>query len=140
MYFLIVPLSSELIFIKWYRLPQPGTSPEKDILGAIRNLLDTAPGKIYFLSDLRGGRIMDLRLLQQLAKFTQHANWGEGTAFAKDSMSKMFAKVYSQFSNTIEVRREIWDTPEEAIAFLESIKPGISEGIEWEKVLTPLQS
>lgn len=135
MFYRIILLTSELVFIKWYRLAQPGTVPEKQIVDDMRRILDTASGKLYFISDLRDGRIMDIRLLQQSAKSIQHPNWGEGTAFAQDAMSKMFAKVYAQFAKKIEVRREIWDTPEEAIAYLESIKPGISDGIDWQYLL-----
>lgn len=135
MYYQITPLTPELVFIKWYRLAKPGTIPEKNFVEDLRARLENASGKLYFISDLRDGRIMDVRLLQQLSGLVKAPNWGDGTAFANDPISKMFANVFARFAEKIHLRREIWDSPEEAIAYLESVKPGITAGIDWRQLL-----
>jgi len=53
-------LTDELIFIKWYKSANQLTHPEADYIEDLRRRLVESPQPLYFLSDLRQGRIVDV--------------------------------------------------------------------------------
>jgi len=130
----ITSLSEELVLIRWHR--SPGAKVEDDYLHELKRLLDAASKPQFFLSDLRRGRIIGMRSIKQLSEFTSHKNWAGSTAFSKDPISKMLVGNFRAFSSNSESRNEMHNTPEEAIAFLESLKPGLTSNINWEEAIS----
>ena len=131
----ITQLSDELIFIRWYATPRLGSPSERQFLADLRALLDNTQQPIYFVSDLRNGRIINLSTIQKLGKLFNHTNWGGSTAFSSDPITSMMVGMFSRFAHREKPEDEIWNTPEEALAYLETIKPGLTEGIDWAALL-----
>ena len=65
-------LSDELILIKWYQTPAANTGIEERYLQELKQLLDQSPHSLYFISDLRQGRIINVRTLRALGQLTGH--------------------------------------------------------------------
>lgn len=131
----IIHLSNDLIYIRWWSTPQTGLGIEARFINEIKNLLDRAQHPIYFISDLRSGRIADIRALQRLGQVTQHVNCGGSTAFSGDPVTKLLVNSFHAFAKAKTVHDEMQLTPEAAIGFLEHKKPGISNNINWAKLL-----
>jgi len=134
MYYVITPLSSTLYFIRWQRQAAETIRHEPDFLEDLKALLDAAETPIYFLSDLREGRIINHMTLQRLGQLTRHANWGGGAAFSEDPLTRRFMGVFARFSEPEKREDNLWKTPEEAIAYLESLCEGVSAGVDWDSV------
>jgi hypothetical protein len=126
-------LSNELIFIQWHRTAS--FSSEDAFLKAIRVLLEEAPQPLYFLSDLRKGRITTVRTLQRLSELTKHSNWAGSTAFSQQPSTKMLIGSFQKFAQRSTSKNEQHETLEEALAFLESLKEELTQGIDWAKYL-----
>ncbi len=136
-YYKVVQLTSELVYIKWHRFAQDDQYVEEQrYIDDIQALLDNAAHPLFFLSDLRGGRIMDITRLKQLAELTHHPNWAGSAAFAKDPLATIFVGVFRQLTRQDQQHPEIYEQPEEAVSFLESLKPGLTTGIDWAAVLS----
>jgi hypothetical protein len=56
----------------------------------MHDMLDSAPQPLYFLSDLRKGRIVGMRAIAELGKCTQHPKWAGSTAFTQNPISRLF--------------------------------------------------
>ncbi|MCC7449176.1 MAG: hypothetical protein IT324_17285 [Anaerolineae bacterium] len=135
-YYTIVQLTSDLVYIKWQRFAEDERyQEEQHIIDDLRVRFDNAPCPLYVLSDLRGGRITEVSRLKQLAALTRHPNFGGSAAFAKDPLSTIFAGVFHQLTRRDQQNPEIYEQPEEAIAFLESLKPGLTTTVDWAAVL-----
>lgn len=132
MHYVITPLTRTLYYIRWQRQISESTRNEPDFLDDLKNLLDTAETPIYFLSDLREGRIINHMTLQRLGQLTRHANWGGGAAFSEDPLTRRFVGVFARFSQPEKREGDMWKTPEEAIAYLESLCEGVTEGVDWD--------
>jgi hypothetical protein len=119
----------QLVFIRWYETP---TRDEAfAFVEEILCLLDESPVSIYVISDLRFGYVGDADAIQSLAKISEHRNWGGGTAFDGDnSMAGTFAGMFSRLSNSPDPQHQIWHTPEDAFAFIESLCEGITDGLD----------
>lgn len=135
MFYRTLKLSDELVYIKWYATPTVGGHPESTFIDGLKMLLDSAEGGLYFISDLRFGRIMDMRIIQQLAALTKHPHWADSTAFSRSPVSAMLVSTFSMFAKQSSEHHEIWNTPEEAVAYLETLKPGIAKDIDWGHLL-----
>lgn len=130
----ITPLSKELLYIRWTASPEIGSPTENQFLEDLTILLNNAKQPIYFLSDLRKGRISNMQTLWQLAQLAQHENWGGGTAFGNDPITNLLAQAFARFVRRANRQDEIWHTREQALAFLETLKPGITRGIDWSTI------
>lgn len=133
----IIPLSGNLVYIRWNRSPQRSAPSETKFIKEVRTILDMAEDKIYFISDLRKGRIVNVDVLLKLGQLVLHSHWGGSTAFSSNQLTKVFVDAYSRFAQKEKPQDEIWDTPEEAIGYLESLKEGITQNIDWNTVLGP---
>lgn len=131
--FIFSRLSDRLVLITWTRTPDK--TAEEDYLKQLGELLDAAEKPTYFISDIRKGRIIGMRSIQKLSEFTAHKNWAGSTAFSKDPVSKILLNSFKALSAKSESRNEMHTTPEEAISFIESLEPGITKDIDWDKVL-----
>lgn len=137
MYFLLKTLSPELIYIRWYAAKQPACQPQTAFIAHLRQRLDETTTPLYFLSDLRYGRIQDVSVIQQLAALTQHPNWGGSAAFSENLISQIMVGSFTRLRRSPEpsVRRELFTKPEEAIASLEHLKAGLTTDIDWTATL-----
>lgn len=127
-------LSDDLLLIVWHRTSLDREIPRRYIRD-LQEIMDDVDHPLYFLSDLREGRITDMRSLLSLAKLTKHRNWGGGAAFSSNPMTKVFVDTVRRLSSDIETRDGIFHTPEEAVAYLESLKSGIADGIDWDDAI-----
>lgn len=132
----ITKLTDELVFIRWYRTPAPHMRAEEQYLKELEQLLNEADAPLYLISDLRKGRIANLRSIQRLSALTQHKNWAGSTAFSQDSVTSLLVHSFQIFAHNTQTRNEMQTTPEQALSFIESLKPGLTKDIDWVKVLT----
>lgn len=128
-------LSDELVFIQWYITPALDSGIEKQFLQELQRLLDESAVPVYFISDLRRGRIVNIQALQQLGELTLHKNWAGSTAFSKDPITSLFVRSFKTFAWQTKSRNEMQATPEEALSFIASLKPGITDDVDWDAVL-----
>jgi hypothetical protein len=131
-------LSDDLIFIKWYKTASQLTHPEADYIEDLRKRLADSPHPLYFLSDLRQGRIVDVSILQKLGALTRHANYGGGSAFSEDVISSMFVGVFSKFADAKKGSSVFYKTIDEALAYLEALKPGVTTPVDWQTFIESL--
>ncbi|MCA0455930.1 MAG: hypothetical protein LCI00_18280 [Chloroflexi bacterium] len=133
-------LSDELIFIKWYKTANVNTRPENEYIEDLRKRVITAPRPLYFLSDLRQGRIVDVGVLNRLGSLTRHPNYGGGSAFSEDVISSMFVGVFSKFADAEKGSSVFYKTIDQALAYLEALNPGVSSTVDWETFIASFDS
>jgi hypothetical protein len=138
MHYHILNVTDHLLYIKWYQSPSAATKPQGVFVDDLRARLDASAHPLYFLSDLREGRIADVGILQRLGRLTDHPNYGAGAAFSKDVVSNIFVEVFSKFARQEKGHSVFYDKMEDALAFLESFQPGLAHDIDWGAVLARL--
>jgi hypothetical protein len=132
----IIRLSDELVYIRWYRTPRINSGVDAQFLADLQKLLDEATTPQYFISDLRRGRITDMRSIRMLGQLTQHKNWAGSSAFSQDPITGILVQSFRAFSpGQRDVNDEIQTTPADALRFLDQLKPGIIDGIDWDAVI-----
>lgn len=132
----IIRLSEELVYIRWHRTPRLNSGVDTQFLADLQTLLDEAPKPQYFISDLRHGRITDMRSIRQLGQLTKHKNWAGSSAFSQDPITGILVQSFRTFSpGQLDTNDEIQAVPADALKFLEQLKPGITEGIDWDAVI-----
>ena len=122
-------MNKQLFFISWKYTPN--SKEAGDFVKDIEKLLDAAADLIYFISDLRRGRIIDTRIIQQLSALSEHPNWGGSSAFTQDAISKIFVSNFRRMIIKGQEKNSMFDRPEQALTFLESIEPGLTKDIPW---------
>ena len=122
-------LSDQLIYIHWKRTPDEKN--ENAFLIDLKWTLDASPKPQYVLSDLRYGRIISLRTLQQLAKLTEHVQFAGSTAFSQVPSTKFLVGSFRAFAYKSGSKNEMHETLEEALTFLESLKQDVTQNIDW---------
>lgn len=128
----IKPLSSQLVYIKWYKNPPICNDFQNDFLAKLKTLLDQAQDKLYFISDLRKGRIHDAKFIRKLAfLLTNHPRYGGSTSFAMDGISRALVSVFTLASRR-GYQTEIYPNADAAFSYIESICPSILDGIDWQ--------
>ena len=125
------------MLVRWYRSPEMGAESETAYLTEVTAILNEATEPVFFMSDLRRGSIGNARILKELGKLASHKWLGGSTAFANDPVTELMINVFSQFAKRVrfQTNNETWDTPEEAIAYLETLSPGLTQDIEWDTVI-----
>ena len=131
-------VTDELIFIKWYKTANAYTHLESEYIEDLRKRLTTSPHPLYFLSDLRKGRIIDISILQKLGNLTRHPNYGGGSAFSEDVISSMFVGVFSKFASAEKGSSVFYKTIDEALAYLEALKPDVTAPVDWQTFIGSL--
>lgn len=129
----LVQLAPDLVLIRWSR--SPTAAEGYDFIQALHQLMDAAAVPQYFISDLRKGRITQADILQRLGQVTTHANWAGSTAFGGGFASKVYVGLFDRLRPTRTAAPEIWPHADEALAYLEKLKPGLTAGIDWQTVL-----
>lgn len=131
----ITCVSHKLVFIRWLREPEEAKS-EDQFIHDLKAVLDEAANPVYILSDLREGRLKNVDAIRKLAGLVaHHPHFAGGTSFSHDLYTPMFVNLYSKFSHQAKTVREIWPSLHEALNYLESLEPGITQGIEWESLV-----
>src|SRR5690606_15537960 len=116
--------------------PRPNSGVDAQFLAELQKLLDEAPKPQYFISDLRRGRITDMRSIRQLSQLTKHKNWAGSSAFSQDPITGILVQSFRTFSpGQRDANDEIQTTPADALRFLSELKPGITDGIDWDAVI-----
>jgi hypothetical protein len=132
----IIQLSDELIYIRWQRTPKFNSGADAQFLADLQKLLDEATTPQYFISDLRRGRIADMRSIRQLGQLTQHKNWAGSSAFSQDPITSLLVQSFRTFApGQLATNDEIQAAPADALKFLEQLKPGVTDGIDWNAVI-----
>lgn len=135
-YYIITPLTDELIYIRWHKLPVDGSRPQTEFIADLRNRLDSADRPLYFLSDLRVARITEVKTLKQLADLSQHPNCAAGVAFSESLVSSIYVGVFERFvSESAGDDSTCYSSLEEAVAHLEALKPGLTQRVDWRRAL-----
>ncbi len=123
----------DLIFIRWHRAPSRQSESQQVFLADLKTLLDQATEPIYFLSDLRHGVITNIETLRRLGELTTHHNWGGGVSYGTKFSTDMYVDTFEGLS-----LRKTGDhmayTLEDALAYLESLKAGLTEGVDWDSL------
>ncbi len=129
-YYTLQQLNADLFFVRWYRRPVPDSKSETEYVAELRDQLNAVNHSLYFLSNLRRGRIVNVRILNELAELTHHPHYGGGVAFSDDNVSNMFVNIFSRLTDSEENRHVFHPSIEAAVAHLETLKPGISAGLD----------
>jgi hypothetical protein len=128
-------LSDELVFIQWLTSPSE-TSPSNDqFVAELKNCLDSSQQPIYFLSDLRRGRVLRLETARKISHLWSHENFGGGSAFSSDPGKMMVIGYLEKVARHTDQPYQVYESLQEALFFLEELKPGLTQGIDWQKVL-----
>ncbi|PJF43330.1 MAG: hypothetical protein CUN55_08995 [Phototrophicales bacterium] len=124
-------LKPNLVLIQWLRTPKDQSPEIQHWLDELKQIVHHATEPVYFLSDLRRGRVTDVRALFELGQLSKHKNWAMGVAFSKSITSEVYAQLFARFSPT---EKPIADSLEAALAMLEEQHPGITAGIDWAQI------
>ncbi|MFZ4827653.1 MAG: hypothetical protein ACOYLB_09860 [Phototrophicaceae bacterium] len=128
-------LSAQLVYIKWHKNPPICNEFQNDFLSKLKALLDQAEGKLFFVSDLRAGRIHDAKFIRKLALLlTNHPQYGGSTSFAMDTISRTLVSVFTLTSRR-GYQTEIHPNAESAFDYIESLCPSILHGVNWQAVV-----
>ena len=130
----IQQLNDHLIFIVWRRTPAKREAEK--FIEELKGILEKAANPLYFLSDLRRGRIITVSVLRELGLLSHHPNLAGSAGFTRDPMSQLFAGTYHKMLTSTAEKNLIFDEPDEALAFLETMAQGITEKINWQQLLT----
>lgn len=131
----IVPLKEDLIYITWLR--DPTHKEEHEFLKDLQRILETTPQRVYFLSDVRRAVIRTPNTLYHLAQLIQHQNCAGSTAFSGSFSATIYVGLFQRFSQKPPETPEVWPTPEQALAYLETLRPGLTEGLDWPHIFFP---
>ncbi len=127
-------LSEHLVYIKWHGFPTMEQGLQ--FLRDFQKILDDARHPVYFLSDLRHGHIQNTHLIRRLSAFNQHPNFGGGTGFTDNPCMQATLRLWAQFSPVQDRISHLWPRSCDAIEYLESLRPGLTESINWQGILT----
>jgi hypothetical protein len=131
----ITCVSDKLVFIRWFRDPEE-TKSENQFIHDLKAILDEVAHPVYILSDLREGRLKNVDVIRRLAVLVaHHPNFAGGTSFSHDLYTPLFVNLYSKFSHQDKTVKEMWSSLHDALNYLESLEPGVTQGIEWESLV-----
>lgn len=129
----IIPLSGTLVLIRWQRSPDAMESFE--FVKALQAFLEATEQPQYLISDLRKGHITNASVLKRLGQLSTHERWADSVAFGGGFAPRVYVGLFDQMRPNRTAAPEIWPNASDALAYLEKQKPGITAGIDWEKVL-----
>ncbi len=138
MFYEIRQLNEQLLYVRWMPQAQPNCHPEGEYIADLRHRFDAAVQPLYVVSDLRYGKITNVRILQQLGKLTFHPNYGGSTAFTENFTTTIYVSIFARFSAEAKREDDIFSSLSEALAYLESLKAGVTEGVDWEALAQSL--
>lgn len=133
--YVIQRLKPNLVFIRWLQSPARNSAAERDFLDALANVLERVDVPQYFISDLRRGRIIGQKALMHLSNLASHAKWGGSTAFYDNPVSAIYAQTFQNLVRSLDEKDRIYERPQQALEFLESLEPGITTDVDWNELL-----
>ena len=122
----IVP---RLYLIKWSRTPN--YKEEMLFIEELRQLLNNADDSLYFISDVRKGRLISSQSIGQLVRLTDHDSWAGSTAYSENSISNLFVKQFHRSLGENKDKNSMFDYAEEAVAFIQKLAPDLTKDVEW---------
>jgi len=130
----IYRLKDNLLYILWSRTPT--ITEAQQYVAKLQRILDAQQETdLYFMSDLRRGRIIDIRVIQMLSRLSQHERWGGSVAFTTDPVSRSFVNIFQNMITEHKERNMMFTEFEMAYSFLEQLEPGITQDIDWTALL-----
>lgn len=134
-------LKPRLYYVKWLEIPKPNSALIESYFYELKAILNSEDEAVYFLSDLRSGHITHARLMQRLASVLHHKNYAGGASFSEDPSAAFDMKMF-RFIRTKEGilqghdANTLFQKPEDAIAYIDSLENGITSDVEWDMILS----
>lgn len=133
-FYTIQCLKPTLYLITWHRTSN-GLGTDNAYLDALKDILQQAEAPVYFISDLRHGRLVNMGSIKRLGKLTEHPMWGGSTAFTNNPVSRLHVSNFQRYTGNNLDHNPLLETPEEAIGFLESLQAGLTTDMDWESII-----
>ena len=127
-------LNAQLVLIRWQATPHYREAQQ--FISVLADMLAKTDVGLYFISDLRKGRVTHMQSIQQLTKLSQHEKWLGSVAFTDNPISEIFAGSFRNMLVNSKERNAILREPDKAIAFLEGLQSGLTNNIDWNDVLS----
>lgn len=124
-----VVIKPQLYLIKWIRTPH--YREELTFVAELGDLLKNSEIPLYFISDVRNGRLISSQAISQLVALTKHDNWAGSTAFSDNSISNIFVSQFQKSLGSIKDKNSMFNYAEEAVAFIQALAPDLTDDIEW---------
>lgn len=129
----IKAIKPTLFLITWNGYPSNGEAAQ--FIRELTALLNNAKEALYFISDLRKGCIVNVRMVSQLVALTQHPKWGGSTAFSKQPISRIFLNSFERLLPEAKGDNNTFEHPEEAISYLEMLAPELTKDVNWQEFI-----
>lgn len=129
----LIWLNDRLVFIKLDASISKVST--RNLVRDLHKLLNQSTILIYILADLRHGHIVDTQIFNRIRFLTGHRNWAGSAAFRRNPISDLTNTKFQLLNLLPHDRDVIFNIPEEAIAYLELLEPGLTDEIMWDKVL-----
>ncbi len=137
----ILLLKPTLYYVKWSQIPKANSPEMQRYFFEMNAILDSEAQPVYFLSDLRDGHITNAHLLLQLARVLDHKNYAGGASFSQNNNANRdlrilnYIKTANRNGNT-KAPNKVFFTPQEALEYLEEMMPTITDGVDWDEILS----
>ena len=125
-------LSPKLLYITLDAEPTPAA--DSTYVADLRKVLTEAEEPQYFLVDFRKHITTSIGTIGRLAELTKLKQFGASIAFSSDRIRQVYAGLFTQLSR-LPGPCTVFDIAEQAVAELESLKPGIMAGVDWKSLL-----
>ena len=126
-------LNDKLVFVKLHENMLSDST--REFVKEFYKLLNQSKTPVYVLTDLRRGRIGDIQAFSRIKFLTQHKSWAGSVAFCNNPISDISNTKFQSLTRSQQNKDMIFNIPEEAIAYLELLEPGLTDGIQWSEVL-----
>ena len=128
-------LNEKLLFVQWHE--GDADNEARQFLAELYNLLNEHETPFYILVDLRQGHIADTKTFSRIKFLPSHKNWSGSAAFHNDPISTISNTTFQMLKSNSQDKDVILNIPEQAIAFLELLEPGLTADIDWDAILQP---
>ncbi len=126
-------LSPDLLFLRWHR--NPDRSAEIQLMTELRQRLDRASGPQYLLSDAQFAQSLSLSAYRELSELSQHPRWAASAAFGCDPVTIQVTHTAYMSMPHMRERNLVCTFLEEAMRFLQRLKPDLFVRIDMWKLV-----
>lgn len=131
-------LHPQLLLIRWFSSPPPGSRVYQRYLQRLQDSLENADRPLYLLSDLRFGCVVDDDVLQAMTTLCKHHNVAGSTAFSLNPTAHIYVRRFARKSrngnHNAPPATPIWDTAEEALRYLYQLNPDVMQGVRLDDI------